>query len=60
LHWIVDQYKEKTIEDKTIAEKFNNYKFADYKETVIDLIKRITTVSVKTVEIINEMKKTTT
>jgi predicted helicase len=56
LHWIVDQYKEKTIDDKTIAEKFNTYKFADYKQTVIDLIKRITTVSIRTMEIINKIK----
>lgn len=56
LHWILDQYKEKPSKDKTIAENFNTYKFADYKEDVIDLIKRLTTVSVKTMEIINEMK----
>jgi len=56
LHWIVDQYKEKTIDDKTIDEKFNTYKFADYKQTVIDLIKRITTVSVRTMEIANKIK----
>jgi len=58
LHWIVDQYKEKTIDDKTIAEKFNTYKFADYKETVIDLIKRLTTVSVRTMEILSQMELT--
>jgi len=56
LHWIIDQYKEKTIEDKTIAEKFNSYKFADYKDTLIDLIKRVTTVSVRTMEIVNQME----
>ncbi len=56
LHWIIDQYKEKTIDDKTIAEKFNTYKFADYKQTVIDLIARITTVSVRTMEILTKMK----
>jgi predicted helicase len=56
LHWIIDQYKEKNIQDKTIAEKFNTYKFADYKQTVIDLIKRVTTVSVRTMEIVKEMK----
>jgi predicted helicase len=56
LHWILDQYKEKKQQDKTIAEKFNNYRFADFKDTVIDLIKRITTVSVKTMEIVNIME----
>jgi predicted helicase len=44
-------------EDKTIAEKFNNYRFADYKEKVIDLLMRVTTVSVETMKIINEMNK---
>jgi len=35
LEWILDQYKEKKPSDATIAEKFNTYRFADYKETVI-------------------------
>ena len=56
LEWILDQYKEKTPKDPTIREKFNTYKFADYKEKVIDLLKRVTTVSVKTVEIMKEME----
>jgi hypothetical protein len=34
--------------DPSIAEKFNIYRFADYKEKVIDLLKRVTTVSVGT------------
>ena len=29
-----------------IAEKFNTYRFADYKEKVIDLLRRVKTVSV--------------
>jgi predicted helicase len=55
LEWILDQYKEKKPSDPTIAEKFNTYRFADYKEHVIDLLKRVCTVSVKTVEITNQM-----
>jgi predicted helicase len=55
LEWILDQYKEKKPKDKIIAEKFNNYKFADYKETVIDLLMRVTTVSVETMNIVKEM-----
>ncbi len=55
LEWILDQYKEKKPGDSTIAEKFNTYKFADYKEQVIDLLKRVCTVSVETMKIINEM-----
>lgn len=55
LEWILDQYKEKTPKDPTIREKFNAYRFADYKERVIDLLARVTTVSVRTVEITKEM-----
>ena len=51
------QYKEKKPKDPTIREKFNTYRFADYKEKVIDLLLRVTTVSVRTVEITNAMEK---
>ena len=39
----------------TIAEKFNTYRFADYKEQVIDLLLRVCTVSVETMNIVREM-----
>lgn len=55
LEWILDQYKEKKPKDKTIADKFNTYRFADYKEQVIDLLCRVCTVSVDTIEIIQKM-----
>jgi len=48
-------YKESKISDPTIAEKFNTYRFADYKLQVIDLLKRICTVSVETMKIISQM-----
>jgi predicted helicase len=57
LEWILDQYKEKKPKDKTIAEKFNTYRFADYKETVIELLQQVCTVSVETMKIIDEMPK---
>jgi predicted helicase len=57
LEWILDQYKESKPKDPTIAEKFNTYKFADYKTQVIDLLKRVCTVSVETIKIIDEMEK---
>jgi len=57
LEWILDQYKEKKPSDATIAEKFNTYRFADYKEAVIDLLKRVCTVSIKTMDITNQMPK---
>jgi predicted helicase len=55
LDWILDQYKEKTPKDPTIREKFNTYRFADYKEKVIDLLARVTRVSVETVAITDAM-----
>ncbi|WP_375566598.1 type ISP restriction/modification enzyme [Oceaniradius stylonematis] len=56
VEWILDQYKEKKPKDPTIREKFNTYRFADYKETVIDLLMRVTRVSVETVAITEAMK----
>jgi len=57
LEWILDQYKEKTPKDPTIREKFNAYRFADHKERVIDLLMRVTRMSVETMEIVEAMKK---
>ena len=51
----MDQYKEKKLKDPTIAEKFNTYKFAEYKEKVIDLLMRVCTVSVETMGVVREM-----
>lgn len=56
LEWILDQYKEKKPKDPTIAARFNTYRFADYKEKVIDLLQRVCRVSVATMEIIQEME----
>ncbi len=56
LEWILDQYKEKKPKDPTIAAKFNTYRFADYKEQVIELLQRVCTVSVETMKIIQEME----
>jgi predicted helicase len=55
LEWILERYKEKRPKDPTIAEKFNTYRFADYKEQVIDLLQRVCTVSVETMRIVKEM-----
>jgi predicted helicase len=56
LEWILDQYKEKTPKDSTIRATFNTYRFGDHKEKVIDLLMRITRVSVETMEIIGAME----
>ena len=55
LEWVLDQYKERKPKDPTIAEKFNTYKFADHKEQVIDLLRRVCTVSVRTMDIVDDM-----
>ena len=59
LEWILDQYKEWTPKDSTIQAKFNAYRFADHKEKVIDLLMRVTRVSVETMEIVEAMKSVT-
>jgi predicted helicase len=56
LEWVLDQYKEKKPKDPTVAEKFDTYRFAEYKDHVIDLLKRVCNVSVETMKIIGEMK----
>ncbi|HEV8113475.1 MAG TPA: type ISP restriction/modification enzyme [Planctomycetota bacterium] len=56
LEWVLDQYKEKRPKDPTIRAKFDSYRLADYKEHVIDLLARVTTVSVETMRIIDQMQ----
>ena len=58
VEWVLERYKEKTPKDPTIRENFNTYKFADYKEQVIDLISRVCTVSIETMKIVKEMELT--
>jgi predicted helicase len=55
IDWVLDQHKEKTPKDPTIREKFNTYRFADYKESVVDLLARVVTVSLETVAITDAM-----
>lgn len=56
IDWVLDQHKEKTPRDPTIREKFNTYHFADYKESMIDLLAKVVRVSVDTVAITEAMK----
>jgi hypothetical protein len=41
----------------TIREKFDTYRFADFTEKVIDLLMRVTRVSVETQAIVGAMRK---
>ena len=55
IDWVLDQHKEKKIKDPTIAAKFNTYRFADYKESMVALLARVVRVSVETVAITEAM-----
>ena len=55
LEWVLDQYKERKPRDPTIREKFNTYRFSNHKERVIDLLRRVCTVSVATIEVVDSM-----
>jgi predicted helicase len=56
IDWVLDQHKEKKPRDPTIAAKFNTYRFADYKESMIELLAKVVRVSVETVAITEAMK----
>lgn len=55
LEWVLDQYKERKPKDAAIAAKFNAYRFADYKDSVIDLLQRVCAVSVGTMAVVDDM-----
>lgn len=56
IDWVLDQYKEKKPKDPTIRAKFDTYRLKDHKEKVIDLLARVTTVSVETMHIVDAMR----
>lgn len=56
IDWVLDQHKEKTIKDPTVRAKFNTYRFADYKESMIKLLGKVVRVSVETNAITDAMK----
>ncbi len=56
LDWILDQHKEKKPKDPTIRAQFNSYRFCDYKEKTIDLLMRVTTVGMETMNIMDAMR----
>jgi predicted helicase len=56
LEWIIDQYKIRPIDDKTILDYFNDYHYSAYKNEIITLAKKIITVSLKTLEIIQQIE----
>ncbi|MFD1468002.1 type ISP restriction/modification enzyme [Hymenobacter caeli] len=55
LEWVLDQYKERTPKDPTIRAHFDTYRFADHAEAVADLLARVCTVSVETMQIVDAL-----
>ena len=55
LEWVLERYRERTPKDKTVAERFHTYRFADHKEAVVTLLGRVCRVGVETTEITDEM-----
>lgn len=55
LGWVLDQAKKRQPEDPTVRKMFDRYRFSDHKEKIIDLIGRVTRVSVETMAILKEV-----
>ncbi len=55
IEWVIDGYKEKKIKDPIVASMFNNYKFEDYRDEVLSLLKRVTTLSLESLDLIDEL-----
>ena len=55
LEWIIDQYKTKKLDDQTISDNFNPYDHSNYKAEIISLIKKVTTLSMETIKILDLM-----
>jgi predicted helicase len=56
IDWVLDQHKEKLPRDPVIRKNFNTYRLVDHKEEMIDLLRRVTTVSLDTMKIVGAMK----
>ena len=57
LEWVLDQHKEKSGRDEVVRDNFERYTFAEHKERVIDLLRKVTKVSVETMTILDELEK---
>jgi predicted helicase len=59
IEWVLEYHKERKPKDPTVRAKFDTYRFTDHKEQVIDLLRRVCTVSVETMNIIKDMNSGT-
>jgi predicted helicase len=56
LDWVLAQHKEKKPKDPTSRAQFDTYRFADHKTKVIDLLARVTTVSLAALRVTAAMR----
>ena len=68
LGWILEFYKESKhslkvgdddkcdTNDQAVADRFNTYRFADHKDDAIDLLRRVTTVSVESMRLKQQLE----
>ena len=64
LEWILEFYRETkntipkdSCDDEKVRNTLSTYKFSDYKEHVIDLLQKVTTVSIETMGLRAELKR---
>ena len=57
IDWVLDQHKEKTPKDPTIRAKFDTYRLADHKETLVTLLGQVVRVSVETMRTVEAIRK---
>ena len=55
VEWVLDQYRERKPRDPTVAARFGGYRFGAHKERVVELLGRVCAVSVKTMDIVDDM-----
>lgn len=48
IEWVLDQYKVKKYKSDTLQSKYNNYKYIEYKDDIIELLMKVITLSVET------------
>ena len=64
LKWVLEFYKEsknqiqeESCNDKAVRDRFNTYNFADHKEDLITLLRKVATVCVETVRLRKELEQ---
>jgi predicted helicase len=56
LEWVLYQNKPRKVKDAAVRELLKDAKAVDRKEEIIDLLRRVTTVSVETVKVVSAMQ----